>query len=127
MTRQIYAAYDEQGIFVYQAFKPSIAESALAKGTFDKGFTLDRMTWIKPSFGWMLHRSGDATKNRQEAILKIKISHGGFLHILNHSVETSHNPKIYADNIEWKKALDSSEVRHQWDPDRQHASYFHDF
>lgn len=119
MTRQIYAAYDEQGIFVYQAFKPSIAESALAKGTFDKGFTLDRMTWIKPSFGWMLHRSAYATKNRQEAILKIKISHEGFLYILSHSVETSHNPKIYADNIEWKKALDSSEVRHQWDPDRQ--------
>ncbi|HBB34945.1 MAG TPA: hypothetical protein DDZ80_20145 [Cyanobacteria bacterium UBA8803] len=31
-------------------------------GNFGKGFSLHRMTWIKPSLGWMLYRSGYATK-----------------------------------------------------------------
>jgi hypothetical protein len=46
MLRQIFATFDEEGIFVYQAFKPSIADEALRKGTFGKGFSLERMTWI---------------------------------------------------------------------------------
>jgi hypothetical protein len=44
MTRQIMAAYDDEGIYVYQAFKPSTVKSALTKGTFGDGFSLDRMT-----------------------------------------------------------------------------------
>ncbi len=32
--RHIYAAYDDAGIHVYQAFTPSIVQAALAKGTF---------------------------------------------------------------------------------------------
>ena len=118
MTRQIYAAYDDGGIYVYQAFTPSTVQAALEKGTFGKGFNLERMTWIKPSFGWMLYRSGYATKRRQEAILKIKLAHDGFLAILRQAVETSHNSDVYGSHDEWKQALDTSEVRHQWDPDR---------
>ncbi|MEO8392589.1 MAG: DUF4291 family protein, partial [Chloroflexota bacterium] len=116
--RQIYAAYDEAGIQVYQAFTPSIVQAALAKGTFGAGFGLDRMTWIKPSLGWMLYRSGYASKHNQEAIIRVKLSHEGFLEILRRSVETSFNPRIYASEGEWKRALDASTVRHQWDPER---------
>lgn len=116
--RQILAAYDEAGIFVYQAFNPAIVAAALEKGTFGQGFSLERLTWIKPSFGWMLHRSGYASQHNQEAILKIKLSHDGFLAILGQAVETSHNPRLYADIHRWKSALDKSDVRIQWDPDR---------
>ncbi len=116
--RTIFADYDEEGIYVYQAFKPSTVESALKRGTFDKGFSLDRMTWIKPSFGWMLYRSGYASKHRQEAILKIKLSHSVFLEILRQSVETSFNPALYESEHAWRLALARSDVRHQWDPDR---------
>jgi hypothetical protein len=126
MIRQIYAAYDDEGIFVYQAFKPEIVQEALTLGTFGAGFSMERMTWIKPSFGLMLHRSNYATASRQEAILKIKLSHAGFLAILWQSVETSHNPKVYTDSIVWKKALNASDVRHQWDPDRYLNGYKHD-
>jgi hypothetical protein len=114
----ILASYDGEGIWVYQAFKPSIVEAALRKGTFDRGFGLDRMTWIKPSFGWMLYRSGYASKHRQEAILKIKLAHDGFRQILGQSIETSFNPKIYESQHAWTAALGKSDVRHQWDPDR---------
>nr|AUN37607.1 hypothetical protein [uncultured bacterium] len=116
--RQIYAAYDDAGIYVYQAFMPSIVQAALAKGTFGDGFAFDRMTWIKPSFGWMLYRSGYATKPNQEAILKIKLSHAGFLAILRQSVPSTFDPSVFPSPSAWKSALSRLSVRHQWDPDR---------
>ena len=76
------------------------------------------MTWIKPSFAWMLYRSGYATKTRQEAIVKIKLTHDGFLTILGESVETTYNPRVYDSNDAWRLALKKSKVRHQWDPER---------
>ncbi|RKZ71270.1 MAG: DUF4291 domain-containing protein [Candidatus Parabeggiatoa sp. nov. 1] len=118
MSRKIFANYDFDGIYVYQAFKPSIVEAALEKGTFGKGFGFDRMTWIKPSYGWMLYRSGYATKLRQTAILKIKLSHIGFKKILSQSVQTTYSPHLYSSEREWHLALKASDVRHQWDPDR---------
>lgn len=116
--KQILAEYDDDGVYVYQAFKPSIVASALEAGTFDKGFSLDRMTWIKPSFGWMLYRSSYATAHRQEGILKIKISHDGFLTILRDAIATSYNPDLHEERIQWQDALRHSKVRYQWDPDR---------
>jgi hypothetical protein len=118
MERRIHADYDEAGLYVYQAFSPAIVKAALAKGTFGDGFKLDRMTWIKPSFAWMLYRSGYATKPGQEAILRVKITHDGFLTILGESVETTHNPNVYASADAWRRALKTSVVRHQWDPER---------
>jgi hypothetical protein len=118
MSREVRAAFDEGGVFVYQAFKPSIVEAALRRGTFAEGFNRERMTWIKPSFGWMLYRSGCATKHRQEGILKIKVSHEGFRTILSRAVPTSHDRQRFPSVHEWRAALDRCEVRVQWDPDR---------
>jgi hypothetical protein len=116
--RRIYAAYDDAGVYVYQAFKPSIVQAALEKGTFGAGFNMERMTWIKPSFAWMLYRSDYASSVRQEAILKIKLSHKGFLTILRESVATSYNRFVYEDEDTWRRTLKRSSVRHQWDPER---------
>lgn len=118
MQRKILAEFDKEGIFVYQAFKPSIADEAVRKGTFGKGFNLERMTWIKPSFGWMLYRSCYATKHRQERILKIKLSHEGFQTILCQAIPTLFDSNIFTSEEEWRRSLDQSEVRYQWDPDR---------
>jgi hypothetical protein len=118
MQRQIIAAFDDNGIFVYQAFKPSIAHEAIRQGTFGKGFNLNRMTWIKPSFGWMLYRSFYASKHRQECILKIKLTHEGFQTILSKGIPTSYDSSIFSSERGWYLALQHSEVRYQWDPDR---------
>ncbi len=118
MTREIRAAHDGEGVYVYQAFKPSIVKAALRHGTFAEGFNRERMTWIKPSFGWVLYRSGYASKHRQERILKIKLRHEGFLAILRRGVPTTYVPALYASEQDWRAALDCSEVRFQWDPDR---------
>jgi Domain of unknown function (DUF4291) len=67
------AAYTADTITVYQASGPEIADAAMRAGTFVAPFSRDRMTWIKPSFGWMMHRSGWAAKPGQERILTVEI------------------------------------------------------
>lgn len=117
--RQIYAAYDDEGIYVYQAFRPSIVQAALERGTFGGGgFNMDRMTWIKPSFGWMLYRAGYAMKEGQEGVLKIKLSHDGFRQVLEWAVESTWNRGVFDSEEAWQLALRNSPVRLQWDPDR---------
>jgi len=118
MSKRVLAAFDEGGVFVYQAFSPEIVEAAVERGTFGRGFNLDRMTWIKPSFGWMLYRSGYAGKHRQERVLKIKLRHDGFRTILSRAVPTTFDPTRYPTPHAWRDALDRSEVRVQWGPDR---------
>lgn len=121
--RRVLGFFDEQGIYVYQAFSPEIVEAAVSLGTFGKGFGMDRMTWIKPSLGWMLHRSGYATKTRQEAIARIHLKHEGFLTILQEAVPSAYNPALYNTQGDWGLALKKSEVRYQWDPDRDLHDY----
>jgi hypothetical protein len=117
-SRRVLAAFDDEGVWVYQAFRPSTVSAAVAKGTFGQGFGLDRMTWIKPSFGWMLHRSNYASSKRQEAIARIKIRRGGFDEILRSGVLTSFDPAIHESQERWARALRATEVHVQWDPDR---------
>ena len=38
-------------------------------------FNPTRMTWIKPSFAWVLYRSGYGRKHNQTRILKVKLAH----------------------------------------------------
>ena len=78
------AMWDDDGVYFYQAFRAEIADWALEHGTF-KGcpqFNPKRMTWIKPSFGWMLYRSGYGHKPGQSRVLRVKLGHGAVAEIL---------------------------------------------
>lgn len=117
--RQIRADYDDEGIYVYQAFRPAIVQAALKQGTLGGGgFSLNRMTWIKPSWGWMLYRAGYGMKEGQEGILRLKLSHEGFQQGLAQAVASTWNPSMFTEKPAWKQAVDQSLVRIQWDPDR---------
>lgn len=118
MKKLVYAAFDEEGVWVYQAFRPEIVAYAVEQGTFGKGFGLDRISWIKPSLGWMLRRSQYATKHRMTAIAKIKMSHQAWLNILTQSIPTHFDLALFNSEFEWQKALNNSNVIHQWDPER---------
>ena len=118
MSRLLLAAFDDHGIDVYQAFEPRIAADAVRLQRFGAGFGLDRMTWIKPSFGWMLYRSGHATKHRQERIVRVTIRHDAFLEALTAAVPTSFDPALYPTESDWNVAIRRCEARYQWDPDR---------
>lgn len=54
--RQIRALYDDETITVYQAYCSSIALAAVEhqKLNASPDFKLGRMTWIKPSWCWMM-------------------------------------------------------------------------
>jgi len=117
--RQIRAVYDDHTITVYQAFNEGIAKSAIRYQTFvSPPFKMDRMTWIKPSFLWMMYRSGWATKPNQEHILAIKISREGFEWALQNACLSHFDPDVHESEEAWKEQLQNSPVRIQWDPER---------
>ena len=118
--RQIRAVYNDKTIRVYQAYSDGIADSALEHGTFvSPPFKMERMTWIKPSFLWMMYRAGWGKKDAgQKRILAIDITREGFEWALAHSCLSHFEPGTYATKEEWQKIKEQSPVRIQWDPER---------
>ncbi len=116
--RHILAQFDDHSIIVYQAYRPTIGHFAIENGYFGGEFSLDRMSWIKPNFLWMMYRSAWGTKTGQEVILAVRIMRSAFDEILANVVHSSYIPELYESEKEWKNAIHSSSVRLQWDPDR---------
>jgi hypothetical protein len=114
----IRARYTELTIRVYQAYSPSIALPALEAGTLVPPFKKARMTWIKPSFNWMMYRSHFATKSDQDIVLGIDITREGFDWALRHSVLSAFTPAVHATFEAWQALLATRPVRIQWDPER---------
>ena len=116
-NNEIFAHYDAETIRVYQAYKPAIAQEALRLQSFGAQFSRTRMTWIKPSFLWMMYRAGWGAKKDQEMILAIDLRREVFDALLRQAVLT--HPADGMDGAFWRKSLDTSPVRVQWDPDRK--------
>ncbi|CAL8574318.1 hypothetical protein XPA_000282 [Xanthoria parietina] len=113
--REIRAAYDSDTIVVYQAYSSTIAIPAVAaqKLNASPAFKPTRMTWLKPSWAWMMYRSGYSFKDPgQERILAIKMTHANFRQLLLQASVTGHGgePMTAEDR--------AKPVRVQWDPER---------
>lgn len=115
---EIRAFYDDTTIRVYQAYNEVIANEAVEKGTFGSNFKMSRMTWIKPSFLWMMYRCGWGTKKDQEHILAIDIKREAFDFIVQNSVVSMFKDATGVNKQEWEQQVKNSEVRVQWDPER---------
>ncbi|MEU6562015.1 DUF4291 domain-containing protein [Nocardia nova] len=115
--RQIRAQFDDQTVTVYQAYRPSIAVPAASNGRFPAEFKRDRMTWIKPSYLWMMYRSGWASKPGQEHVLAIRLTRSGFEWALRNSAFSHFDQKTHQSQEQWKESLQAP-VRIQWDPER---------
>ena len=115
---EIRAVYDDTSVRVYQAFRDEIAEEAVQLGTFGSHFGLNRMTWIKPSFLWMMYRSGWAEKPGQENILAIGIKREAFDYLLENAVLSTYRSNSGITQEEWKTRIRQSDIRCQWDPER---------
>jgi hypothetical protein len=115
---EIRAVYDDQTITVYQAYSPAIAEPAVRAGRFVPPFKRDRMTWIKPSFLWMMYRCGWATKQGQERVLAISITREGFDWALANAVLSHYRSGVHASRDDWRRELKRAPIRVQWDPER---------
>jgi hypothetical protein len=108
--RAIRAHYDDECITVYQAYSKEIAEAALREQNLSASpayRTTGRMTWIKPSFCWMMYRSGYSYKDdRQDRILALRMKHANFEKLLRRAC-LAHKPHTAGEA-----------VIVQWDPER---------
>ncbi|MFE5813265.1 DUF4291 domain-containing protein [Streptomyces sp. NPDC056479] len=76
------------------------------------------LMWIKPSFLWMMYRSGWGTKEGQETILAVEMSREGFEWALEHACLSHYEDGLHADRATWRRQLKLAPARVQWDPER---------
>jgi hypothetical protein len=116
--RRIRAAYTASTITVYQAYAPEIGLPATREDRFPTAWKRDRMTWIKPSFLWMMYRCGWGTKAGQETVLAVEITRDGFEWALRHACLSSYLRGVHPDLATWQRELKRAPARVQWDPER---------
>ncbi|MCP9985417.1 DUF4291 domain-containing protein [Streptomyces sudanensis] len=121
MTEPMYrirALHTDSTITVYQAYAPEIGLPAARDGRFPAAWRRNRMTWIKPSFLWMMYRCGWGTKEGQETVLAVEITREGFEWALEHACLSHYEHGLHADRAAWKRRLRHAPARVQWDPER---------
>ncbi|MFD8698858.1 DUF4291 domain-containing protein [Kitasatospora purpeofusca] len=112
------AVHSPTTVTVYQAYSPGIGLPAARDGRFPAHWKRDRMTWIKPSFLWMMYRCGWATKEGQETVLAVEIDRAGFEWALQHACLAHYERGLHPDRATWQRLLKRSPARVQWDPER---------
>jgi hypothetical protein len=115
---EIRANYDRDTIVIYQAYAPNIADVALKQQRFASPFSFHRMTWIKPSFLWLMHRSNWGQKANQQRILAVHITRAGWERALSLGTLTHPEPSVYRDASEWETEFANAPVHIQWDTER---------
>jgi hypothetical protein len=111
------AQYDGEKIIMYQSYRKEIGEFAVRNQYFGGPFSLERMTWIKPNFLWMMYRNGWGTKEGQEYVLAIHLKMDAFRKYLEKAVYSSYNDRFGISMEEWQNEVKASSARLQWDPD----------
>jgi hypothetical protein len=116
--KQVIGYIDNSNMVVYQAFNKHISEYAVKNQKFGgPHYSFNRMSWIKPGFLWMMYRAGWATKENQEYILRISLPVVHFKTILEQATISSYDQQLFASHDDWKRELNGTPVRLQWDPD----------
>lgn len=77
------------------------------------------MSWIKPNFLWMMYRSGWGTKEGQEVVLAVTLPRTLFDEMLAVAIPSTFTSALFPDQESWKKAVEASNVRLQWDTDHR--------
>ena len=114
----VMAHFDAESVVVYQAYRESTGRYAIEHGQLGgPDFSFARMSWIKPNFLWMMYRSGWGTKPGQEITLGLRVRRAFFDRLLREAVASSFDPARHASREAWQAAVESSDVRLQWDPD----------
>ncbi|MFJ3641002.1 DUF4291 domain-containing protein [Streptomyces sp. NPDC090108] len=117
-THRIRARHTDTTVTVYQAYRPEIGAPAARTGRFPAAWKRDRMTWIKPSFLWMMYRCGWGAKEGQETVLAVEITREGFEWALRNACLSHYVRGVHDDMASWKRELRRAPTRVQWDPER---------
>ena len=104
-------------MIVYQAYNPTIGRFAAENGVLGGDFRFSRMSWVKPTFLWMMYRSAWGTKENQEVTLALRIRRTFFDSLLAAAVPSTWDRERYATEQQWSHDIGQSAVRVQWDPD----------
>lgn len=115
---EIRADYDEETIVIYQAYPLTIADPAIKEQRFVSPFSFCRMTWIKPSFLWLMHRSHWGHKSGQERTLAVRIRRSGWDKALSLGVLTHPEQSVYPIPGEWDEKFKNAQVHIQWETER---------
>ncbi|MGW0826858.1 DUF4291 domain-containing protein [Streptomyces sp. NPDC002845] len=115
---RVRARHTPSTLTVYQAYPREIGGPAARDGRFPSMCKRERMTWIKPSFLWMMYRCGWGTKEGQETVLAVEISREGFEWALRSSCLSHYVSGLHADRAAWRRQLRRAPARVQWDPER---------
>ncbi|MDJ0346244.1 DUF4291 domain-containing protein [Streptomyces sp. H10-C2] len=115
---RIRALHTATTVTVYQAYPPAIGLPAARTGRFPAAWQRTRMTWIKPSFLWMMYRCGWGGKEDQETVLAVEITREGFEWALRHACLSHYERGLHTDLAAWKRDLKRAPARVQWDPER---------
>ncbi|GAA3057279.1 DUF4291 domain-containing protein [Actinokineospora globicatena] len=118
LKHEIRAIYTDSTVTVYQAYTPAIGLPAAKSGRFPSSWKRERMTWIKPSFLWMMYRCGWGTKEGQEVVLAVEITREGLEWALEHACLAHYEAGLHRDQEAWKNELRKAPARVQWDPER---------
>jgi uncharacterized protein DUF4291 len=116
--RQVRAVYTPETITVYQAYPTAVALAAAKAGRFVPPFKRDRMTWLKPSFLWMMFRSQWADPDHQERVLAVEMTRAGFEWALAHSCPAQYDHTFFPEREQWAAAVSHSPARFQWEHER---------
>uniref|UniRef100_UPI000CD4D3BD DUF4291 domain-containing protein n=2 Tax=unclassified Streptomyces TaxID=2593676 RepID=UPI000CD4D3BD len=117
-AHRIRAAHTATTVTLYQAYPPALGEPAARDGRFPSSWKRERMTWVKPSFLWMMYRSGWGTKQNQETVLAVEVSRDGFEWALRNAALSHYRHELHGDRRNWSRALRRASCRVQWDPER---------
>ena len=117
-TYEIRAKYNQDTIVIYQAFNSTIADAALREQRFVSPFSMHRMTWIKPSFLWLMYRSNWGQKRGQERTLAVHLTREGWDKALSLGVLTHPEPSVFPDPDQWERQFRRAHVHVQWDTER---------
>ncbi|MFF3711621.1 DUF4291 domain-containing protein [Streptomyces phaeochromogenes] len=116
--RRIRAVHTASTVTLYQAYSPHIGQPAAQEGRFPPAWKRDRMTWIKPSFLWMMYRCGWGAKVGQETVLAVEVTRDGFEWALRHACLSSYVRGVHPDRATWQRQVKRAPARVQWDPER---------
>ncbi|WP_431042414.1 DUF4291 domain-containing protein [Streptomyces sp. P1-3] len=116
--RRVRALHTATTVTVYQAYAPHIGLPAARDGRFPAAWKRDRMTWIKPSFLWMMYRCGWGAKEGQETVLAVEIRREGFEWALRNACLSHYERGLHPDRDSWKREVRRCPARVQWDPER---------
>ncbi len=117
-SHEIWAQYSSKTVTIYQAYSSQIADAALKAQRLVAPFSYLRMTWIKPSYLWLMARSQWAQKRGQERILAMEILRSKWEYALGEGVLTHPEPRIHGSGTTWQQLFEKSLVHVQWDPER---------